>query len=134
MLILTNAIHGQSVNILIQESAVKNKIICHLTKHANHLLSEALPKALNKSLKECALQAPPFPGTLGAEAGSASASRRRKAAGRARGAPRPGSLTVTALTGRAAAGGDGSRGAGGGTGRSAERRRSPRSRLRRGLP
>lgn len=69
MLILTNTIQGQSVDILIKESAVKKAKICHLTKHANSLLSGALAKDVNKSLEEFALKIVPFLGTLSTETG-----------------------------------------------------------------
>lgn len=65
MLIL-NAFQGQRVNILIKEPEVK-KITCHLTNHANYLLSGALAKDTNKSLKEFTSEIVSFPGTLGTE-------------------------------------------------------------------
>lgn len=106
MLILTNAIQGQSVNIFIKEPAVK-KEICHLTKHVMYFLSGVLAKDVNKSLKEFALKIVPFLGMLNTETHRNSHTGGKKAVCQACGFLFFGLLTTTALRGRTTAGSDG---------------------------
>lgn len=93
MLIL-NAFQGQRVNILIKEPEVK-KITCHLTNHANYLLSGALAKDTNKSLKEFTSEIVSFPGTLGTETRWNSPTRGKQSACKACGFLVLGWLTAT---------------------------------------
>lgn len=94
---------------MIKEPEVKKKLLCHLVKHANYLLSGALAKDVNKSLKEFALKIVPFLAMLSTETRWKSRTRRKKAAREACGLLVFGRLTMPTPRGRGPAGSDGCR-------------------------